>query len=1030
MLEQITVRVELGPYVLVGREVGHVEVHQAVGAHAHCTLHFTRDPQAVASPVAALRLAELAGALVRVVFLANGGSGAEAHLAFAGRVRAAEVEHLATGAGDVTVVAHSDSHVLAEHADRRYFREHTPAALAGALGVRVAGALPAGDARDYVQAGVSAWAFLAQVAAEEGLQLRARWPRTPDGAADEPAELGQGFGDEAHQLTWGRELLRLSTALAPVNAGVTGAFYDPAAKHDHRFRGVRAQVEWLGGARPVVAAAREASTGDADGGDPGHLEPGRAAGVRARTQEEFRARLELASARRLGAAVRARGVSVHPGLRAGDRVEVLPAPELMGAGGGAAGGDGELADRTGTFGLTTVVHRWTGTLYENDFEATPWATYHLPPEAVAAGGAGGRRRGRRGRRGGGARRGGGRGRPEGDGARARAAGVDGRGRAHGVGARGRARGRQGAGARRAAERGRRGGGRRGGRRPRAPGDPRRAVERRRRGRARAGAAALGDAGGQHAVVRRGEAGRGPGDRRAAHEAGQGVGAAGAEGAHGRAHGDGALEGDLALEAPNGQLRVTAKSYVAHVAGEHATQAGAHTVRSGGAVTVESGARLALKAGGELALRAGGALKAHGAAGQTLTGATLALNPPGATAPAVSARVPALPASAWGARPVPGPGPGRSTEDPKTPTRRELAARQAQRASLAAVPADATRVAALAVAPPAPEGEPQTLAAKKARLAQRQRLVQSARDRAATLPAGPERTQLLSTAARFEDDTRAVDRMRLAKHAYDYYATGAPPPVGFEQFTTDEQLARYGLAPEDLAPPRSNFRATLYRSQLDASGKPIVAFRGTIMDSGEDWKNNVYQGLGIPSDHYARALDIGDKLAEATGGRGGFETVGHSLGGGMASAVSAKERMRGDTFNAAGVSETTLRRVNASRADGANLVNAYQVEGEVLTALQDRNNQRAALLGSSAIPGVGPVAVGALGLARELAGDRILPTALGRARTIPAVDPPEYQGLGALNPYKFVNRHLSPSVIAGFEQEKAEDSRALGAPALR
>jgi hypothetical protein len=247
-----------------------------------------------------------------------------------------------------------------------------------------------------VQAGVSDWAFLGQVAAEEGLQLRARWPRTPDETADLPAELGRGFGEETHTVTWGRELLRLSTALAPANAGVTGAFYDPAAKHDHRFRGVRADVEWLGGARPVVAAAKAAATADAGGGDPGHLEPGRAAGGRARTLAEFRGRLELASARRLGAAVRARGTSVLPALRAGDHVTVQPAPALLGDGGGAdgtggagAGADGEVADRTGTFGLVQVTHRWTGTLYENEFDATPWAGYHVAPEAAGRAGAAG-----------------------------------------------------------------------------------------------------------------------------------------------------------------------------------------------------------------------------------------------------------------------------------------------------------------------------------------------------------------------------------------------------------------------------------------------------------------------------------------------------------------------------------------------------------------------------------------------------------------------------------------------------------------
>ena len=175
--------------------------------------------------------------------------------------------------------------------------------------------------------------------------------------------------------------------------------------------------------------------------------------------------------------------------------------------------------------------------------------------------------------------------------------------------------------------------------------------------------------------------------------------------------------------------------------------------------------------------------------------------------------------------------------------------------------------------------------------------------------------------------------------------------------------------------------------------------------------------------------MGAKLGRATAGEGGFETVGHSLGGGLASAVSAKERVRGDTFNAAGVSETTLARAGASRADGAGLLKAYQVQGEVLTAVQNRDNQRAAVIASGAV--LGPGAAAAVGLAREVMGNRIMPTALGRARTIPAVDPPEYQGvLGSLNPMKYVNRHYAPTVIAGFEQEKAADSQALGAPALR
>jgi hypothetical protein len=384
---------------------------------------------------------------------------------------------------------------------------------------------------------------------------------------------------------------------------------------------------------------------------------------------------------------------------------------------------------------------------------------------------------------------------------------------------------------------------------------------------------------------------------------------------------------------------------------------------------------------------------------------------------------------WSARSVPKPAPGRSTADPRTPTRRELAARAAK----ASVVADAARVVVgpedvrpvrsinPLVEGPAPE--PQTLPAKMERLAKRRALIADARARAAEMPVGPERARLLATAARFEDDTRAVDRMRLAKHVYDYYGENAPAPLGYTQLKTPEDLARVGLTPRDLAPVGSNFRATVYRSQLDPGAKPIVAYRGTVMESLEDWKNNVRQGGALESAHYNAALRVGDKLASRLG-PDGFETAGHSLGGGMASAVSAKLKVRGDIFNAAGVSEATLRRVGASRADGAALVNAYSVDGEILTALQNAGPRTGPADTFRDLPVAGGL-VSTLGVLRDASGQRLAPDALGRKRTIPAVDAPKYQGRGASNPMKYVDRHLSPMVLSGFEQEKSLDSRALG-----
>jgi type VI secretion system secreted protein VgrG len=494
------------------------------------------------------------------------------------------------------------------------------------------------------------------------------------------------------------------------------------------------------------------------------------------------------------------------------------------------------------------------------------------------------------------------------------------------------------------------------------------------------------------------------------------------------------EGDVAIEAPNGELRLVAKRMTTHVETDALREVKGRVVdKVTGPVTLASEARLALK-GGEVAVVAGGGLHAHAGGTHTLTGGLVTLNPSGAQAPGVDAQVPPKAASAWGPRPVPGPGPGRSTEDPKTPTRRELAQR-AQPAAVTAEPAAPSEAPEEAPEEaPAADGplaaatgpEPTSLAAKQQRLAARRALIQDARARASQMPPGEERSELLATAARFEDDTRAVDRARLAQHVYQYYADNSvPSPVGFSQITGDEPLAAYGLTPEDLAPPRSNFRAALYRSELDPSAGPILAYRGTIFNSAEDWKNNLQQGLGIPSAHYQQAVDVAERLSEATEGR--FETVGHSLGGGMAGLVSTVHGVPGDTFNPAGVNETTLQRYGSTRSAGADLVRTYQVRGEILTAVQSRNGQRAVLAGATVAGGpVGSLVAGGLFVARELAGNRVLPSAVGRARTLPAVDPPEYQGFwNNFNPMRSVNRHSIETVIDGFEQEKSADAGALG-----
>lgn len=743
MPQQITVRVELGPYAILGRDVDWVEVQQAVGDHAVCTLTFDRDPRA-ATPLAQVQLADLADASVRVVFLDAevGAAGEGGCLAFEGRVREARVAHQPAGGGRFTVTAVSESQTLAAHADRRYLPQQTVPALVAAMGASVAGSVPAGEPRDYVQKGESDWAFLARLAAGEGLQLRPVWPRSPDdGPPPEPAEVGRGFGDVTHALTWGRDLLAFESLLRPTNPGVTGAFYDPATKHDHRFRGVRQKAAWLGGAQPVVAAAERVSTQDSGGGDPGHIEVGGPGGVRARTQEEFRTRLERASAARAGAAVEASGMSTQPGLRAGDRVTVSDGnaagePDATGgerggsegedgAGGGGPSGlspwgaDVGAAERGGTYGLIRVTHRWTGSQYENEFAATPWADYHPAPalverqlarSAVDDGDAGGTHAlpGAAGSTGGlmlgvvvdNAD-------PKGRGrVKVRFGWMDEGEQTHWV----RVAGLGG------------GNGRGVGVLPSAgdevvvaavAGDPEHPVV---LGALWNGVDRAGHAPGrQHWVTPAGNTlafseGKAGADEEKVElysKTGACMVQLAAKGPTGVPTVTVHSEGDLALEAPKGELRITAKSMATFVETDAKREVkGAVHDKVTGPVTLATEARLAFKGGPEVVLLSGGALRAHATGTHTLTGQLVTLNPDGAQPPEVTAEAPEKKPSGWGARPVPGAGPGRSTQDPRTPTRKELA-QKAQRAEMSAAPAVADPAAATTAAagatPAAPPG---------------------------------------------------------------------------------------------------------------------------------------------------------------------------------------------------------------------------------------------------------------------------------------------------------------------------------------
>jgi hypothetical protein len=232
---------------------------------------------------------------------------------------------------------------------------------------------------------------------------------------------------------------------------------------------------------------------------------------------------------------------------------------------------------------------------------------------------------------------------------------------------------------------------------------------------------------------------------------------------------------------------------------------------------------------------------------------------------------------------------------------------------------------------------------------------------------------------------APSTLELAQMAQAVYGVQAPPQ-GW-RVASAEQLAAIGLTPAMLSSPTSQFRAEVYVREIAGQTSYTVAFRGSTPTSS-DWVANGRQAVGLETDHYNRALEIGESLIVPDGAR--VTITGHSLGGGLASAAAIAAEMDATTFNAAGLHQNTITAAqNIARADGrldAPDIRAVYVRGEVLSALQDGGDR---MIGGLIGRGLGtwlggPVGGAAGGLAgRELAD---APEAYGRRIELDPVRP--------------------------------------------
>ncbi len=122
-------------------------------------------------------------------------------------------------------------------------------------------------------------------------------------------------------------------------------------------------------------------------------------------------------------------------------------------------------------------------------------------------------------------------------------------------------------------------------------------------------------------------------------------------------------------------------------------------------------------------------------------------------------------------------------------------------------------------------------------------------------------------------------------------------------------------------PKKGFAAALYK----IGGHYYLVFRGTQGGSLRNWWANLRQALGFRSSQYEQARKLARAVLDKLGGN--VTLVGHSLGGGLASASSFATGARAITFNAAGLH-------SRYRAGEAGEIRAHYIRGDLLSVVQD------------------------------------------------------------------------------------------------
>ena len=181
-----------------------------------------------------------------------------------------------------------------------------------------------------------------------------------------------------------------------------------------------------------------------------------------------------------------------------------------------------------------------------------------------------------------------------------------------------------------------------------------------------------------------------------------------------------------------------------------------------------------------------------------------------------------------------------------------------------------------------------------------------------------------------EEPTLAEAAAIADHVYNAKMVGALPGGWQRIELTSKELNSLRLESHN----DNGFKSAIYGRWDAEQGKYteyVYATAGTDFTSKKDWENNIAQ-LDGNSEQYRQSVGNAKALHDYFGDKE-LTFVGHSLGGGMASANSLATGRNAITFNAAGLSKETKTTLKLNNKTGT--IKAVVAKGEILDLLQKR-----------------------------------------------------------------------------------------------